>query len=311
MSAQEAIALAAAGRGAEAVALIEAADDADSLALLGVWLVEGRLLPRDVARAQATLAKAEAAGNMGAARMLGALLAPADWPGALAVLDRWRERDPLAANQLDLIAAAPTVPMPDTVSDTPRIAWFRGLFTPAECAFLIDNAARRFKPAGVFDPVNRRFVEDKVRRADSAGFPLLSEWPAVHMLNRRLATASGTDVACGEPLNVLRYRPGQSYAPHLDAVPGLANQRVVTMLLWLNDDYDGGDTVFPKAGATLRGETGDALLFENVTADGRPDPATIHEGRPVTRGEKLLASRWIRARPSDDDGFGAHEVEAQ
>jgi prolyl 4-hydroxylase len=42
---------------------------------------------------------------------------------------------------------------------------------------------------------------------------------------------------------------------------------------------------------------GDALLFRNADADGRPDPLALHSGLPVTRGVKYLASRWIRAEP--------------
>ena len=41
----------------------------------------------------------------------------------------------------------------------------------------------------------------------------------------------------------------------------------------------------------------DALLFRNVTQDGAADPMAQHAGLPVTRGVKLIASRWIRARP--------------
>jgi prolyl 4-hydroxylase len=69
------------------------------------------------------------------------------------------------------------------------------------------------------------------------------------------------------------------------------------MIVWLNQDYDGGETMFMKTGTKLRGRTGDALLFRNALADGARDPDAAHAGLPVTRGEKLIASRWIRARP--------------
>ena len=60
-----------------------------------------------------------------------------------------------------------------------------------------------------------------MRDSDAAAFPLVLEWPFVHALNRRIAAASGTDVAQGEALQILRYAPGQQYRPHLDAVPGM------------------------------------------------------------------------------------------
>ena len=69
------------------------------------------------------------------------------------------------------------------------------------------------------------------------------------------------------------------------------------MLVWLNEGYEGGETQFPTPGLKLKGRPGDAILFRNIGPDGRQDPASGHAGLPVTAGEKLIASRWIRTRP--------------
>jgi len=37
------------------------------------------------------------------------------------------------------------------------------------------------------------------------------------------------------------------------------------------------------------------LLFRNAGPDGRRDDEAAHAGLPVRRGEKLIASLWIRA----------------
>jgi prolyl 4-hydroxylase len=171
-------------------------------------------------------------------------------------------------------------------------------------------AEPRLKPALIFHEGERRFIADPVRDSDAAGFPLVFEWPTIHALNRRFAAVSGTDITSGETLQVLRYRPGQQYRAHLDAIPGMANQRHLTLLTWLNDAYEGGETLFTELCIAERGRTGDALLFANALPDGRPDPATRHVGSPVTSGIKLLASRWIRQRPPDDPliGFGQHDA---
>ena len=73
-----------------------------------------------------------------------------------------------------------------------------------------------------------------------------------------------------------------------------------TFLVFLNEDFEGGETEFPKAGIAFRGRTGDGLFFANVTRDGRPDPLTLHAGRPPTRGEKWILSQWIRERPPSE-----------
>ena len=126
------------------------------------------------------------------------------------------------------------------------------------------------------------------------------EDPAVHALNRRLAAISGSAYACGEPLLILRYRPMQHYLNHLDALPGLENQRVMTALVYLNEGFEGGHTAFPAAGISYRGNLGDAILFTNVLENGQADQASLHAGLPVVSGEKYLASRWIRREPMFD-----------
>jgi prolyl 4-hydroxylase len=94
----------------------------------------------------------------------------------------------------------------------------------------------------------------------------------------------------------LRYCVGQEYRQHHDAIPNADNQRSLTLLIYLNEDFEGGETIFPKVGLRFRGRLGEALLFRNV-ASGQPDPLAVHIGMPVTAGIKYLASRWIRERP--------------
>ena len=100
----------------------------------------------------------------------------------------------------------------------------------------------------------------------------------------------------GEPLQILRYRPGQEFKPHRDCTEDVANQRILTMLIYLNEDYSGGETFFLKTGLKVRGRRGDALLFRNADDNGAPDMDTLHAGLPVQSGEKYLASRWIWRR---------------
>lgn len=319
----QALALAQAGQAAQAVALLEAAfDDPAAQLLLGLWRIEGRNAPRDIARARTHFRSAADLGNAGGARVLAGLIAsgsggPADWRAATTLLAQWADRDPLAARQADLIAAMDldgvgnpaTAAEPELLSPMPYVARLPGLLTPAECQFLIDVSLPRFKPAEIFHEAQNRFRLDPVRQSDTAGFPLISEWPLVHAINRRIAAASATDVAQGETLQILRYGPAQRYRPHLDAIPTLTNQRILTLIVYLNDDYTGGETRFIKSGLTVKGRNGDGLLFCNALPDGRPDPASEHEGCPISSGTKYLASRWIRAEPPEPGtSFGTHEA---
>lgn len=108
-----------------------------------------------------------------------------------------------------------------------------------------------------------------------------------------------------ESLQIVRYRPGERYAPHHDFVyppPQSRWQptRFATLLLYLNDNFQGGQTVFPRAvnahyheGITMQPQQGMAVLFYNVLPDGNVDDLSQHQSEPVTEGIKYLANLWI------------------
>ncbi|MFL6858806.1 MAG: 2OG-Fe(II) oxygenase [Allosphingosinicella sp.] len=269
----------------------------------------------DAAGARALLARAAEAGDARAAAVHANFLAsgvggPRDWPGALARLRELAGANRRAARELALIEKMALIPEGDPVAlprgeivcERPRILRFAALLTREEGRYLAEAALAMLRPAVVVDPATGEQRPDPVRVADAIGFTAPLENPAVHALNRRFAAASGTAPEQGEPLQVLRYRPGGEYRTHCDALPGLANQRVMTLLVWLNDGYRGGATAFPAAKLALRGAPGDAILFVNAGPDGRADPAAAHAGLPVEAGEKWMASRWIRARPYSEYG---------
>jgi prolyl 4-hydroxylase len=265
---------------------------------------------RDLAGALELFRRSAGAGRIDAAVIYANLLAagiggPRRWSEALRLLAALAEVNPRSRRELERIEAMAltgegdpmAVPKGETLCEAPALTRFEALFSPEECAWLAGAAGPMLQPAVVIDPGSGRQLRDPVRVCDSTGFTWPLENPAVHALNRRLAAASATAVEQGEPLQVLRYRSGGEYRPHFDAIPGFANQRAMTMLVWLNDDYEEGETHFPAAGLKLKGRVGDAILFRNTGPDGRPDPASGHAGLPVTAGEKLIASRWIRERP--------------
>jgi prolyl 4-hydroxylase len=100
----------------------------------------------------------------------------------------------------------------------------------------------------------------------------------------------------------MRYQPGEEFQPHFDYLePALVKtqgQRIATFLLYLNDDYVGGETHFVCTNQYLRGAAGDALFWANVTENNQPDGLTLHAGRAPEEGTKWVFSQWIRDRSS-------------
>jgi predicted 2-oxoglutarate/Fe(II)-dependent dioxygenase YbiX len=153
------------------------------------------------------------------------------------------------------------------------------------------------------------FTEAGTRTNSEADFTIGNADLVLRLVIERIADAAGISPRCFEVAKLLHYEPGQYFAPHCDfqepVTPALARevelrgQRVGTVLVYLNDDYDGGETDFPKIGLRHRAATGDALLFRNVQPSGALDYDTLHAGLAPTRGVKWVLSQWIRDRPVD------------
>lgn len=307
----QAFALSGAGRNDEALALIErlaAQGHPEGLFMLADVHWRGQLVPRDFAKGRALFGRASDAGHPIALRAYTNLLASgvggkADWPGAVARLREEAKADTRRALMLSLIEAMDldargdprSVPEGERLSDSPDVVQFRNLFTDAECDFLMLVAEPTYEKSMVVGADGRDKL-DPIRTSDNAPMHWLIEDPVIAALNRRLAAASGTAYDQGEPMTILRYRPGQQYFRHYDALPGIDNQRFKTALVYLNQGYGGGETRFTKTGLRIAGGKGNCIVFRNSLGNGRFDPMSEHCGMPVTHGTKHLASRWIRER---------------
>ena len=191
--------------------------------------------------------------------------------------------------------------------ETPRIVVIPRFAPAAICDWLIDAARPRLAQSKVYDPASgsgqRR---DDIRNNRAASFSIADFDVILVVLRTRISALAGVRVDDFEPPMVLHYAAGQRFAPHFDFIepsePGLAadiarnGQRVATFLLYLNDDYEAGETEFPALGWKHKGKKGDALLFWSADAAGALDRRTLHAGSAVARGEKWVLSQWIRRR---------------
>ena len=301
--------LAQTGRETEAVAILErlaGLGEREALFSLADLYWRGGPVRQDFARGRKLFGRASDAGHPMARRAYTNLLAngiagPADWPAAMRRLAEEARGDTRRAQMLALIEAMKldergdpqALPEGRSLSDTLPVTLFTAAFTPAECDFLITVAEPTYSESLVASGTGDN-VRDAIRTSDGSTIHWLIEDPAIHAINRRLAALSGTTVEQGEPLQILRYRPGQQYHPHVDWL-GEENARIRTALIYLNDGYAGGETAFLQLGLKIRGRKGDALVFSSIDAEGRFEPRSEHAGLPVTSGTKYLASRWIRA----------------
>lgn len=206
---------------------------------------------------------------------------------------------PAASDPAARLAAQPGIQQVPTRALQLFIA--RRFLSPEECAALIERIDSGRRPSEIADDVGiANFRTSETCDLDSAD-------PVVAAVEQRIAALLGLPLSAGEPLQGQRYAPGQEFKLHTDTFePGGYDyyvhtadhgQRTWTAMVYLNAPEEGGATRFKTIGKTIQPETGKLLAWNNLLPDGRPNPATLHQGMKVRRGTKYVLTKWFRQRP--------------
>lgn len=194
------------------------------------------------------------------------------------------------------------------LSEQPRIAVCRRFATQEECAHLINKAAAALRPASEYRRGNSENEDAELASFSGRGHPIgaLHADAVTRMLERKVSAMTDWPMEKLEPCSIVCYRPGEEYRPHVDFFSDeqmVANerirrdfggQRIATFLLYLRAPDAGGETSYPQPGVDVTGEDGMGVIHYNVTRGGAQDPASVHSGNPIIRGEKWLWRSTLR-----------------
>jgi prolyl 4-hydroxylase len=104
-----------------------------------------------------------------------------------------------------------------------------------------------------------------------------------------------------ENLQVVYYPIGGFFSPHYDATPITSNSntkyREYTLLIYLNDVEEGGETYFPIIDLNVKPKKGKAILFRTINDNKEIIYESLHTGKPVIKGEKWICNKWIHFQP--------------
>lgn len=176
----------------------------------------------------------------------------------------------------------------------------RDFLDSATCAALIERIDQRRRPSEIADDVGVA----NFRTSETCDL----DWrdPVVGEVDRKIGELLGLPLDASEAIQGQRYAPGQEFRPHTDTFePGGydfyvhtadTGQRTWTAMIYLNQPEDGGATRFKLIGKTIQPEAGKLLAWNNLLPDGRPNPATLHQGMKVRRGTKYILTKWFRQR---------------
>jgi prolyl 4-hydroxylase len=171
--------------------------------------------------------------------------------------------------------------------------------SPKDCARVIALINHHLRPSTLSYPS----PDNEFRTSQTSDLCFLKS-PVALAMDEKICRTLGIREAYAEGIQAQRYDVGQQFKPHWDYyIPDsqayakfatVRGNRTWTFMVYLNDDMEGGATRFTKIDLAFQPKTGMALLWNNLLEDGSPNPMTMHCGEPVTRGHKLIITKWFR-----------------
>ncbi|KYQ93127.1 putative prolyl 4-hydroxylase alpha subunit [Tieghemostelium lacteum] len=189
------------------------------------------------------------------------------------------------------------------LSQKPRIYRIPNFLNDEECQHLIDSAKNKLRPCNEISSGVHRSGWGLFMKEGEEDHPTTQ-----NVFNKMKPFVNITD-SC-EVMQVIRYNPGEQTSSHYDYFNpltsngsmkiGLYGQRICTILMYLCDVEEGGETTFPEVGVKVKPIKGDAVLFYNCTPNGEVDPLSLHQGDPVLKGTKWIAIKLINQKVNNN-----------
>lgn len=181
---------------------------------------------------------------------------------------------------------------------------------PEECDQIITRIRSRMRPSDI----TAKDEPDKYYRTSSTCDLGLLDDPVVAEIDRRICAVTGLDPAWSESIQGQHYDIGQEFKAHTDYFEkeelseygGALGQRSYTVMIYLNDVEDGGETSFPRLGQTVLPRQGRAVIWNSLHPDGSLNHNSMHHAHPVKKGSKTVITKWFRTK----DGLPAYSRQA-
>ena len=174
--------------------------------------------------------------------------------------------------------------------EEPLVVILGNVLSHEECDELIRQSKDRMDRSKIANS-----QADELRTSSSMFFQE-GENDLVAKIEKRVSQVMNIPVEHGEGLQVLNYNIGQEYKAHFDFFKSASNPRISTLVMYLNDVEQGGETYFPKLNLSVSPQKGMAVYFEYFYDNQDLNDLTLHGGAPVVIGDKWAATQWMRRK---------------
>ena len=192
--------------------------------------------------------------------------------------------------------------------DEPQIILVDNFLTPEECEYIIKIGDPHVKQSEVCGKNGSRPDKSRTSWTAHIGKKFINKDkkdPILMGVLEKAARFGKKEVKNIEPIQLVRYKPGQYFKSHYDYLDTRLpmyqrnveknGQREMTFFVYLNDvpEGAGGSTQFTKLNKVFKAKKGQAIFWHN-SKDGKVDPQTLHSGTELKEGIKYGLNIWIR-----------------
>jgi prolyl 4-hydroxylase len=198
------------------------------------------------------------------------------------------------------------------LNDTPLIKKWDNFLSKEECDEIIEYGKKSLKPGGVVNANGDNVIDYSHRNASVsiADSPELSL--TLESIRDRISEYIEIDKSRFEKCTITHYAIGQDFKVHPDYFISLDTEihkkatlqrckmggnRISTIILYLNDVIEGGETYFPWLNLKIKSEQGNMVQFDYGYEDFMSNIHSQHAGMPVLEGEKWIVTVWVREQP--------------
>ena len=188
---------------------------------------------------------------------------------------------------------------PIEIYKSPKITILKNFIDENASNEIINTYSSANKPSYVTDGIT--ITKSKFRSSSSS--LIKKENKKILKLRTKICSLFDWSLNDCERFQFITYNEGEEYAPHFDAFDTnqikssrgkIKNQRLITNIIYLNENFTGGETLFPKLDVSIKAETGMILSFENCISDTNfLNPFSIHQSNPISEGKKHILISWL------------------
>lgn len=194
------------------------------------------------------------------------------------------------------------LPTLDMEQGHPQLIMRRGLLSPDQCQALIDCFERCIDTCGAQSDDefwDGRFIwQDKLPPHEAEALRITQQARLVIQLELILRLRPPVPLF-SDTAQIVRWGVGQALTPHADNIepdgrPNATPHRSLSSIVYLNDDYEGGETFYPGLGFKVRPERGTLVAFG-------AGPSHVHGVTAVTSGLRYTYAGWFTFDASWED----------